>query len=310
MSSVDLSYYDVLEIDTIPESSDGILPTSGNWQRYALAYQRAKFGIGENRIGHYGNSQTLSIDKRVKKWGLYELEFLLLKYSASPAWDWWSVVKNAFYGSNSEPAAPATRPGTVSIGAKLNYATPEYWTLLGCKHTQVQLIGNMTQGELKMKLSGMSRFATLNTTDYVQGSAARLTAPAKDPIIPANDVKILLDGVDRSTEIEDFTLTLSRTYKQAGRDTNDGAAFREFVPMTFEGRLELKQEPLRSEHMTKYLSDTAITCEIQAQSSTNGKKITFSAAKHHKGDQEHQEQVAPSMLSLDIVGSTFSVNTI
>lgn len=310
MSLVDLSYYDVLEVDHIVEAADGTLPTSGNWTRYNLAFQRAKFGIGENRIKHYGNSQTLSIDKRVKKWGLYELDLIALKYSASPLWDWWTVVKNAFYGSASEPAPPALRPGTVSIGAKLNYATPEYWTLRGCKHNQIQLIGNMTQGELKMKVSGMSRFATLDTIDYIQGSASRLAAPAKDPIIPANDVTILLDGTDRSTEIEDFTLTLSRVLKQAGRDSSDGAAFREFVPNTFEGKLELKQEPLRSEHMTKYLADTPITCEIRAQNSTNGKKIQFTAAKHQKSDQEHQEQVAPSMLSLDIVGSTFSVSTI
>lgn len=310
MSSVDLSYYDVLEADIIPESVDGQLPTTGNWQRLALAYQRVKFGIGEQRINHYGNSQTLSIDKRVKKWGLYELDLLALKYSSNPLWDWWTIVKNAFYGSAVEPASPALRPGTASIGAKLNYATPEYWTLRGCKHTQFQLMGNMTQGELKMKISGMSKFATLDTTDYIQGSAARLNAPAKDPIIPASDITILLDGTDRSTEIEDFTLTLSRAYKQAGRDSSDGSAFREFVPNTFEGRLELKQEPLRSEHMTKYLSDTGITCEIRAQNSTNGKKIQFTAAKHRKGDQEHQEQVSPSMLSLDIVGSTFLVSTV
>lgn len=310
MPDVNISYFDVLELDQIAESVDGTLPTSGNWQRLALAYQKAKLGIAENRITHYGNSQSLSIDKRVKKWGIYELDLLALKYSASPLWDWWSFVKNAFYGTAVEPAAPSLRPGTVSIGAKLNYATPEYWTLRGCKHTQVQLLGNMTQGELKMKVSGMARFATLDTTDYIQGSATRLTAPAKDPIIPANDVTILLDGTDRSTEIEDFTLTLARTYKQSGRDSSDGAAYREFVPNTFAGKLELKQDPLRSEHLTKYLADTGITCEIRAQNSTNGKKIQFTAAKHRKGDQEHVEQQSPSMLSLEIEGSTFSVTTI
>lgn len=305
----DLAWYDVTQIDTLNEVTDGTLETSGVWTPLALQYERAKFGIGQNRSKHFGNSQTPTIDKRTKFWGLYELDLVPMKYSASPAWDWWSIVKNAFYGTGVEPAAPALRPSTISIGAKLNYTTAQFWTLLGCKHTQVQLSGKMTEDPLSLKISGMSRFATKNTTDYVQGSATRGADPPKEEIIPSTDVSIFLDGTDKSSDIEDFTLTLARGYKQLGRDSTNGLAFRAFAPRSFSGKLELNMGSTSLAQMDKFLADQNVTCEMRVQNSTGGKKIQFTAGKHQGADQEHKSEEL-SMLKLDIDGNSFLTSTL
>lgn len=308
MSEINLSAYDVTQIDYIADLDDGNIPQSGTWIPLISGFKRANFKIEENRIEHRGNLQTLSIDQRVKKWGSFDLELLNLKYHANL--DWWDIVKKAFYGTGAEPASPALRPATIAIGAKLNRPTPEYWTMLACKLNEVTLGGSFVDGHTTLGLKGLSRKPAFNTTNYVQGTAVRGSDPTKTPLIPASDISIYLDGVDRSTEIQDFTLTLTRTYEQHGRDANDGMLFREFIPSDFDGRLDVKQDPLRSTHLTNFVNDTAITCEIRAQNTTNGKKIQFTAAKIKPAEQEHAEGQNPSTLSLAIVGSTFSVSTL
>lgn len=305
----ELAWYDVTQIDTLNEVTDGILETTGSWGPLALTYERAMFGIGQKRMSHFGNSQTKSIDKRTKFWGLYELDLVPLKYSVSPAWDWWSIIKNAFYGTAAEPAPPSLRPNTISIGAKLNYPTPQYWTFLGCKHTQVQLSGKMTEDPLSLKISGMSRFATKNTTDYVQGSANRLSNPTADPIIPSNDVSIFLDGTEQSHNVEDFTLTLGRTYKQMGRDSTNGLAYRTFAPRSFSGKIELNMGSSSLAQIDKFLADQNVTVEMRIQNSTGGKKIQFTAGKHQDAKQPHQKE-DQSLLNLDIDGLSFLVTTL
>lgn len=305
----ELAWYDVTQIDTLNEVTDGILETTGAWGPLALAYERAKFGIGQSRMTHSGNSQSKTIDKRTKLWGLYELDLVPMKYSSSPAWDWWSIVKNAFYGIAAEPAAPALRPGTLSLGAKLNYSSPQYWTLLGCKHTQIQLSGKITEDPLSLKISGMSRFVTKDSTNYVQGSATRLADPPKDPIIPSNDVSIYLDGTEQTQNVEDFTLTLARAFKQMGRDNTNGLAFRTFAPRGFTGKLELNMGSSSLAQLDKFLADLNVTVEMRIQNSTGGKKIQFTAGKNQDASQEHKKE-DQSLLKLDIDGSSFLVTTL
>lgn len=311
MSEINLGWYDVTQLDWIADLNDLAIPQSGAWKPLVPLFKRARFDIDENRIEYRGNQQTIQIDKRVKQNGVFEVDLEMFKYDVGPPiWDWWDIVKQGFYNTAAEPVGPALRPSTFTLGAKLNRPTPEYWTALANKIEQVKVAGSFTEGDATLSLIGIARKITNNTTNYIQAPATRNTDPVKTPIVPASDITILLDGTDRTTELQDFTLTLTRTYKKAGRDTSDGMLYREFIPIEFDGRLECKQDPLRAEHLTKYLADTAITCEIKIQNNTKGKKIQFTAAKHRGSKQEYSEGEAPSSLDLDIVAGTFSVDTL
>lgn len=309
MSEINLSWYDLTQLDIIDETAEGTLPTAGAWMPLVPLFKRARFGIGENRVVQRGNKQTIAIDKRVKKWGVFEFDLLLFKYAAGPPiWDWWNIINKALYGAAT--GAQVLRPASISLGAKLNRTTPEYWTFSGIKLEQAVLRGSFIEGEAILSIRGISRKVSFNTTNYIQGTATRNADPSSTPMVPASDISILLDGTDRSTELDNFNLTISRTYKMSGRDATDGINFREFTPQTFDAKLEVQQDPLRSEHMTKFVDDTAITCEVKAQNSASGKQIQFTASKHKGSEQEYSEGEAPSMLTLVIDGQTFNVNTL
>lgn len=252
MSSINLSYYDVTRLDWKADSNEsGAIDQSGNWSPLGFAENRVGIGIGESREIHYGNSQTIAVDKRVKKWGVYDIDYKLVKYSASPAWDWWDLIRYGFYGGAT--GAPVTRPSSVFLGAKLNYATPNYWTLSGCKHNQVQLKGSMVSGGLTCNIKGMSKYVRLDTNNYIQGTATALSDPTKTPIIPASDTMITINGVDETNNIQEWTLTMLRELEGRGRSTSvsgsssqiaiTGEQYREIVPNTFAARFECVIDP-------------------------------------------------------------------
>lgn len=325
--AVNLSYYDITQVDYAQDLVDGgaILQSGSNlWKPLVLGTKRTNISIGENRLEHRGNLQTLSIDQRVKRWGIFDLQYIAVKYDASaPAFDWWEIINQGFYGGAT--GAPVIRPGTLWFGVKYNRATPEFWTLSGAKIEQVVITGNMTADAMLVNLRGISRGYKFDTNNYVQGTATRRADPAKVPIVPASDTLLKVDGTDITQYIQSWVLTLTRRYQQRGRSEAatesasqiglSGQNFREFVPDTFDGRLQLELDPYgtTSEYLIEQLADKALaTVELQAQTGavSNGKQIQFTASRTKEHDQPHEEGRSPSTISLAIDGSTFNVNTL
>lgn len=325
--SINLSYYDLTQLDYVNDANnDGAIPQAATlanqWVSLISAFKRASFRSRENRIKHRGNLQTLSIDKQVKKWLEWELELLALKFEGgTPDFDIWDIVNKSFYGGAT--GAPVTRPGNIFLGAKLNRTTPEYWTAFGCKAEEFVLRGNMVQDHLSMTLRGVARGFVFNTTNYIQGTSTRRAEPVKTPIVPAQDVTVTVDGADQTDLIQEFTLTLRRVYERHGRANTvvgsssqvaiDGKNYREFVPNTFEGRLALVIDPFgtTSERLIDYINDIAQgTYEIKTSGATGAKQIQFTASKTQDAPQENVEGQSPSIVNLDIEGSTFNVATV
>ena len=324
MSAIDVSWFDVTQLDWKADGVDtGAIPQSAasEWKPVQQEYQRCLFRVGENRVEHRGNLQTLSIDQRVKKWLEIQFDQIVEKYDAnSPALGWWDLINQAFYGGAT--GSPALRPSTAWFAAKINRATPEYWLAFGAKIEQVVLRGSMVDGPLQMQIRAIARGFQFNTTNYVQGTATRRTAPTKSPIIPSEDATITVDGTDVTSVVQDFVLTLTRAYEKRGRSATaaasstqvatDGFNYREFAPSTFDGRLELTLDPFgtATNELIDQINDKALsTVSIALEKATNGKTITFSASKTKQADQEHAEGQTPSSIALVIEGSTFDVTT-
>lgn len=322
--SIDVSWYDLTQLDWAADNVDdgAVLQTgTGSWKPLAQEYKRALFRVGESRLEHRGNLQTLSIDQRTKKWLEVQLEYIAEKYdSNSPAYGWWDLISQAFYGGAT--GAPTLRPASAWLAAKINRATPEYWLASGVKFEEVVIRGSMVEGPMTISLRGIGRAFRLDTNNYVQGTATRRSALTKNPIIPSNDLTITVNGVDVTSIVQDFALTLRRTYEKRGRSATasgtssqlaiDGFNFREFLPSLFDGRLELTLDPYgtTTAQLLSQIADTALsTVSISAENVANGKTITFSASKTKQADQEHAENQAPSSIALVIDGSTFTVAT-
>jgi len=322
--SMTLSYYDVTELYVKQDTAKtGAIDQSGAWEPLPISSKkRVKFGIGEERLKHYGNSQSVAIDKRLKQWGIFEFDYILKRRetSPSPAYDWWNLINYGFYGGAT--GAPVLRPGSVFLGAKLNWATPEYWTLADAKIEQAVISGSMIQDAVSASLKGISRFARLDTNNYIQGSATKRADPATTAI-HGSDVLIKIDSVDESDKIQDWSLTLARVYQKLGKAstvsgsssqiTSDGSLYREFAPNTISARIDLTIDPVGtgSTQLLKYLNDTELaTCEIRIPSETGGKNIQFTASKIDDAGQQHEQQKTPSQVSLSIEGRTINVSTI
>ena len=322
--SIDVSWYDITQLDfAVDNNDDGAIPQSGSdlWKPLQQEYKRALFRVGEERLEHRGNQQTLSIDQRTKKWLEIQFDYILEKHDAnSPALNWWDFIAQAFYGGAT--GAPALRPASAWLAAKINRTTPEYWLAFGAKIEQIILSGSMVTGPLQAQIRAIARGFQFNTTNYVQGTATRRAVPTKNPIIPSTDTVITVDGADVSNVIQDYVLTLTRAYEKRGRSATvaesatqvgtDGFNYREFAPTTFDGRLELTLDPFgtATDNLIDFLDDKALsTVSIAPDSAVNGKTISFSASKTKQADQEHSEGNAPSSISLIIDGSTFDVTT-
>ena len=320
--SINLSYYDITQIDYREDTTNnGAIPQSGAWIPLVAGFQSFNWKKAENRLQHRGNSQSLTIDKSVKNWAEWELGLVVLKYEASPLFDWWNFIHLAFYGGAT--GAPVIRPGNVWLAAKYNRATPEYFTAFGSKIEEITIRGNMTQDAMTILMRGMSRGFSFNTTNYVQGTATRQADPTKNPIVPASDVTIKIDNVDETQNIQDWTLTFRRTYRKSGLSATaagsssqiatDGKFFREFTPETIDARFNINIDPVgtASDRLIDHINDAALlTCELQAENATNGKQIQFTASKTTQADQNHAEGQSPSTIPLEIVASTINVNTL
>lgn len=322
--SINASYYDLTQLDWGADNSDdGAIPqsTANFWKPLVQEFKRAFFSIDENRLEHRGNQQTLSIDQRTKKNLQVQLDYIAEKYDAnSPAYSWWDIISQAFYGGAT--GSPALRPAAAWIAAKINRATPEYWLTHGVKFEEVVIRGSMVDGPMTISLKGIGRGFRLDTNNYVQGTTTRRTALTKDPIIPSNDVTIYVNGVDVTTLVQEWILTMRRTYDKRGRSATvsgtssqmalTGFNYREFIPSLFDGKLELTLDPYgtTTAQIIDQLNDTALsTVSISAQNVANGKTITFSASKTKQADQEYAEGKSPATISLLIDGSTFNVTT-
>jgi hypothetical protein len=322
--SITLAPYDVTELFIKQDTDkDGSIDQSGAWEPLPVSSKkRVFFGIGEERLKHYGNSQSLLIDKRVKQHGLFEFEYLLKRYesSPSPAFDWWNFINYAFYGGAT--GAPALRPGSAFIAAKLNWATPEYWALADAKIEQVVISGSMIRDAVTAAVRGISRFARLDTNNFIQGTATKRAAPATTAI-HGSDVLIKINNIDESEKIQGWSVTLARALELRGKAAtvsgsssqiaSSGMQYREIVPNTFSGRIDLEIDPYGtgSTQLLNYLNDTELaTCEIRIANETNAKNIQFTASKINDAKQTHEENKSPSVVSLSIEGSTFNVATL
>lgn len=323
--SINLSYYDISEVYYADDpTADGaiIQSTTNSWKPLHPFLKNLDPKVGENRIKHSGNSQVITIDKRSKLWYEIGFELLTAKYDATaPAYDFWDLIHKSFYGGAT--GAQTLRPGSVQLGIKLNRATPEYWTFADMKAEEIILRGNMITDHLSFLIRAIARLGRFNTTNYVQGTATKRANPALDPIIPSKDTTFLIDGADKTKFIQNFSLIMRRAFERSGRaDTVsgtssqiavDGFNFREFVPNTFEARLEMELDPYGTDspEIIDYLNDTAqSTYEIKTQQGTGGKQIQFTASKIQGADQSHRENVSPSRVSLSVDATTINVATV
>jgi len=294
--------YDVVECLWIDEGADfGTTPTTGTWKPIWLVNNfhpkprpifKEKVGVGR---------QLPSDFIEVKKYAEARIELELLAKQADPAFEWtdiWHyIITNAAYG---EAFSLGKRLKSLSIGAKLDLATDEFWLLKGCKPTGFSIAGEL-DSPLKGSIDILSQVASFGTIDYVSGDATRQANPASD-YIKHEDSDVIIDvGGNGASSIIDrlnsWEFSVRRTLERKGKAATDPKLYKTFVEkdVVLELRVNLDFDSIAQ--LTQFLNTTPFDAVIKIPSAADGRQITLSNGKWLELDIPHREL---DLIALDL----------
>jgi len=272
--------YDVVEVVWIEETSFGVTPTTGTWKHAGLptGFEPRPQLQWKEKVG-LGN-QIITDNVKIKEFAELTFAYELLKEQATPAYQWTNLIAYIL-GETGEATTInlEKRIKSLSIGAKLELATDEFWLFKGCKLNTLELSGNVETNEpIVATLGIISQKASYGTTDYVSGTATRQAAPTTDYILPS-DCDLLYGGSSIYARLSEWRLRINRNLIKRGRDDTDKTLFRSFeegkvevelsIVLDFDSRIELED----------FLNATKKDVAIQVPSGTGGRSINLTGGK-------------------------------
>lgn len=301
--------YDVTECLYIEESTFGTTPNSGTWKpialvnnfdpRYRPAYKE-KIGIGRQLPSKY---------VLVKKFAEFTINHELLAKVDSPSFEWtdiwYYIITNETYGASF---SLGKRLKTLSIGAKLDLATDEYWLLKGCMLTRYEIASGGVDQVLTGTIEGIAQDASQSTTDYVTGTATRQANPTSD-YIKHGDCDILISDSSIYNSVNSWAFTVERTVEKRGKASSDAKLYRTFAPTRCDINLRINRDFDSTTQLSQFLNDTEFTAIIKIPSESGGRQITLSGGKWQELTIPHREI---DLIAMDLTAkfTGLSVSTI
>jgi len=281
--------YDVVECVYIEESTFGATPTSGTWKPIALVTNfdprprpiyKEKIGIGRQIPSGY---------TRVKRYAEFTINHELLAKESSPEFEWtqiwYYIVTNQAYGASF---SLGKRLKTLSIGAKLDLSTDEYWLLKGCMLSRYEIGSGGADQVLTGTIEGVAQLATFSETDYVSGTATRQANPTSDYIKHGDcDLKIAESSIYDS--LNSWSFVIERTIERKGTDSSDATLYRTFAPTRCDISLRINRDFDSKTELNQFLNDTSFTAELYIPNESGGRKITLSGGKWQELSSPHRE---------------------
>jgi hypothetical protein len=300
--------YDVTECLFIEEATFGTTPTTGTWKPMWLVnnfdpkhrpIQKPKIGVGRQLPSSY---------TEVKKYAEALIELEMLAKQGSPAFEWTDI----FYFICTNSAYGATfnfdkRLKSLSIGAKLDLTTDEYWLLKGCKLTGFEISGEL-DNPLKARINVLSQIDSFGTTDYVSGSATRQANPTSE-YIKHEDCDITIAASSIIERLNNWTLSGRRTIERKGKSTADAKLYKAFVERDAELSLRVNLDFNSTTELTQLLSATEFTATVSIPSGATGRLLTLTNGRWAEHASPHREL---DLISMDLTAkfSGLAVSTI
>jgi len=281
--------YDVVECVYIEEPTFGTTPTSGTWKPIALVTNfdprprtiyKEKIGVGRQLPSKY---------VRVKRYAEFTINHELLAKETSPEYEWtqiwYYIITNAAYGSTF---SLGKRLKTLSIGAKLDLSTDEYWLLKGCMLNRYEIASGGVDQVVTGTIEGVAQLADFSETDYVTGTATRQANPSSD-YIKHGDCEITIAGNDIYDSINSWSFVIERTIERKGKNASDGTLYRTFVPTRCDISLRINRDFDSTTELNQFLNDTEFTAVLKIPSESGGRQITLSGGKWQELSSPHRE---------------------
>jgi len=289
--------YDVTEVMWIKEATFGSTPTSGEWLHAGnpIGFDPRHRPIYKRRIG-LGRQYPSAFDL-VKKYAELTLEYELMKKDTTIGSEYeWTELIAYIFGETGNAATITLEKhiSPLSIGAKLDLATDEFFLLAGSKLTEIE-IRSAIEEVVSCRASTLSQKMTHGTVDYVSGTATRKTFPTTDPIY-FSDLDLTYKGSSILDSIQNFAFRIRRDIQRRGSDSTDKKLYRAFEEQGLSIEFEITRDFNSTTELTDFLGDTAFNVNIDIPSGSGGRRIELSGGKW--------QELAPPKRELELINVT------
>jgi len=229
---------------------------------------KKKVGLGKNII-----TKLL----KVKEFAELTLAYELLAKDTSPVYQWTTFL-SYILGDDGEGTTIVDEKHIqpVSIGAKIDLTTDEFWHLKGCKLNTLELRGNVLTNEPVTATCGiLSQIASYGTTDYVSGDATRGAAPDTDYIYPSDCDLEIPAASSIYGKLSEWTLRINRNLIKRGRDDTTKTLFRSFEEGELEIELGIVMDFESKTELDDFMGATPRTATLELPSGVGGRAITL-----------------------------------
>jgi hypothetical protein len=287
--------YDVTEVAFLEEDVFGTKKTTGAFKPIPQVVlfdpqvnptKRPKTGLGR---------QIAASIPTVKKNFDLQLNMELVTKSTSPAFEWNELfyygLSNGAYG---DTYSLTKRLKSITLGAKLDLATDQFWTCTGNKLNTMELGCPDITDVLKLNMGFFVQNAVFNETDYVSGALTRQGAvAANQPSLRLGDLDMELDSgggySSLISRVNSFNLRVDRTLQRRGNAASDKQLWAAFVEGRCNVVLAMNLDFNSINEYTQTVGDTEIDFKITIPDASGGRIITLSDGKFTRFRTPHRE---------------------
>lgn len=289
--------YHVAELMWIEETAFGSIPQAGTWNHFgdAVMIDPRLIPTHKSRVGL---GRVIEKDFiKTKEYAELVANATLLAKDAVNGYEWIDILNYAM--GVSAPAAIIDLEKTTAslcIGAKLDLATDEFETLVGCKINRYEL-GSEVDGMVELRLGAIAQGYTYNTTDYKQGLAVRATFPTTDPI-KHSDIDLEIAAGSIHAALQRWSMRLTRDIEKKGSKTGEATKYGAFYEEKVTVELEIVRDFDSTTQLTQFLNNTKFNAEISIPTGIGGRKLTLSDGRWITGSKPARE--------LELIGLTLT----
>ena len=290
---------DIAEVVFIEEAAFGTQPIAGAWLQFGnptgFGFEPQYTVHRKRGLGH----QKPTAFKKIKEFWRGRVDFDVLVKDTSPVYNWSAILDMIINKTGAN--IPADQGNFMSMGAKIDIATDEFYALNGGKLDSLTVGGSAVDDVIKASIEGIFQSGDYSETDYVTGTATR-TAEIDSATVAYGDCDVLW-GVDASeatilSRLNSWSWNFTRAHRMRGTLAGATTKYREFVGVQQDITASLNID-FDSKTELEYLIDqTGFSLILKVPTGTGGVQIDCDGGKFVSGQLPVRE--------LDLLGVTLN----
>lgn len=276
--------YDVTEVMYLLETTEGATPTTGAWNPISTPTNfdpkprptlKGKVGLGR---------QLPSMFVETKRYGEFTIEHELQAKQADPAFEWMNfyyyILTNATFGNSM---SLGKRLKSLTIGAKLDLATDEFWWMIGAKLKGYEIGCKGVDQVITGAITGEALSYYYGETDYVAPTAIRVALPTTAYLKHGDiDIQQKPSGGAYSSifeRVNSWSLGVQRTLVKRGSNASNGKLYKTIQPTDCKLVLKLNMDFSSRTQLEQFINTTQFDALLKIPAGSAGRELELLAGK-------------------------------